>query len=93
MTTDHSTLFIGGEWVAPSSGQTITVISASTEDVIGSVPEVQEADVVLFKVMPTVQPGPPEASVSWSSYGWFWVPVLGLSDGWAARTLCIAGTK
>jgi acyl-CoA reductase-like NAD-dependent aldehyde dehydrogenase len=45
MTTDHSTLFIGGEWVAPSSGQTITVISASTEEVIGSVPEAQEADV------------------------------------------------
>ena len=45
MTTDHSTLFIGGEWVAPSSGQKITVISASTEEVIGSVPEAQEADV------------------------------------------------
>ncbi|WP_331531000.1 aldehyde dehydrogenase [Pseudonocardia sp.] len=45
MMTDHSTLFIGGEWVAPSSAQTITVISASTEEVIGSVPEAQEADV------------------------------------------------
>jgi len=38
-------LFIGGEWISPSSNQTITVVSASTEEVIGSVPEAQEADV------------------------------------------------
>ncbi|MDT7558039.1 MAG: aldehyde dehydrogenase, partial [Pseudonocardiales bacterium] len=43
--TQHDTLFIGGEWIAPSSGQTITVVSASSEEVIGSVPEAQEADV------------------------------------------------
>ena len=43
--TEHDTLFIGGEWVAPSSSRTITVVSASTEEVIGSVPEAQEADV------------------------------------------------
>ncbi|MDT7557140.1 MAG: aldehyde dehydrogenase, partial [Pseudonocardiales bacterium] len=43
--TQHDTLFIGGEWIAPSSSQTITVVSASTEEVIGSVPEAQEADV------------------------------------------------
>jgi aldehyde dehydrogenase (NAD+) len=34
--TQHDTLFIGGEWIAPSSSQTITVVSASTEEVIGS---------------------------------------------------------
>jgi acyl-CoA reductase-like NAD-dependent aldehyde dehydrogenase len=41
----HDTLFIGGEWIAPSSNRTITVVSASTEEIIGSVPEAQEADV------------------------------------------------
>src|SRR5882757_6113744 len=43
--TQHDTLFIGGEWIAPSSNRTITVVSASTEEIIGSVPEAQEADV------------------------------------------------
>jgi acyl-CoA reductase-like NAD-dependent aldehyde dehydrogenase len=43
--TEHDKLFIGGAWVAPSSGQTITVVSASSEEVIGSVPEAVEADV------------------------------------------------
>jgi len=38
-------LFIGGEWVSPSSDRTITVVSASTEEVIGSVPEAVEADI------------------------------------------------
>jgi acyl-CoA reductase-like NAD-dependent aldehyde dehydrogenase len=43
--TQHDTLFIGGEWAAPSSSDTITVISASTEEVIGSVPDGREADI------------------------------------------------
>ncbi|WP_028933094.1 aldehyde dehydrogenase [Pseudonocardia spinosispora] len=43
--TYHDTLFIGGEWIAPSTSQSITVVSASTEEVIGSVPEAVEADV------------------------------------------------
>jgi acyl-CoA reductase-like NAD-dependent aldehyde dehydrogenase len=43
--THHDTLFIGGEWVSPSSDRTITVVSASTEEVIGSVPEAVEADI------------------------------------------------
>jgi aldehyde dehydrogenase (NAD+) len=42
--TFHDTLFIGGEWIKPSSGQTIQVTSASTEEIIGSVPDGQEAD-------------------------------------------------
>lgn len=36
---DHSSLFIGGAWVASSSSAVITVTSASTEEVLGSVPE------------------------------------------------------
>jgi aldehyde dehydrogenase (NAD+) len=42
---DHDKLFIGGEWVVPSSDARIEVISSSTEERIGSVPEAAEADV------------------------------------------------
>ena len=45
MTDDRSRLYIGGRWTAPSSGDRITVRSASTEEVIGSVPEAAQADV------------------------------------------------
>ena len=45
MPTSHDTLFIGGEWVSPSSPARITVRNASTEEVIGEVPEAAEADV------------------------------------------------
>ena len=42
---DYDSLFIGGNWVAPSSTNRITAIAASTEEVIGWTPEAQEADV------------------------------------------------
>lgn len=45
MTTDHGSLFIGGTWRAPKSQRRITVRSASTEEVLGSVPEASEADI------------------------------------------------
>ena len=45
MTDDRAHLFIGSRWTAPSGGNRITVRSASTEEVIGSVPEAAEADV------------------------------------------------
>src|SRR3954466_9061955 len=38
-------LYIGGEWVAPSSDGTIEVINPATEEVIGRVPEGTPADV------------------------------------------------
>jgi len=41
----YDSLFIGGEWVRPSSSARIEVTSASTEESIGSVPEAAEADV------------------------------------------------
>ena len=41
----YDSLYLGGRWVAPSSGATITVVSASTEEVIGQVPEAAPADV------------------------------------------------
>jgi aldehyde dehydrogenase (NAD+) len=39
------TLYIGGEWVAPSSTNTIEVVSPATEEVIARVPEAAEGDV------------------------------------------------
>jgi acyl-CoA reductase-like NAD-dependent aldehyde dehydrogenase len=45
MVMGHDSFFIGGRWTAPSSSQRITVIGASTEEVIGSCPEGQKADV------------------------------------------------
>lgn len=44
---DHlqNAFYIGGEWVAPSSNRHFDLINASTEELIGSVPEAVEADV------------------------------------------------
>jgi len=39
------TLYIGGEWVAPSTSNAIEVISPTTEEVIARVPEAAEGDV------------------------------------------------
>jgi acyl-CoA reductase-like NAD-dependent aldehyde dehydrogenase len=45
MIASYDKLFIGGEWVSPSSTATIQVHNASTAEPIGSVPEASEADV------------------------------------------------
>jgi acyl-CoA reductase-like NAD-dependent aldehyde dehydrogenase len=45
MATHHQTLFIGGEWVQPASSKRFQVFNASTEELIGSVPEGSEADI------------------------------------------------
>ncbi|WP_411153042.1 aldehyde dehydrogenase [Streptomyces sp. A30] len=38
-------LYIGGEWVRPSSSRVIAPVNPSTEEVLGTVPEALEADV------------------------------------------------
>ncbi|MGY1806222.1 aldehyde dehydrogenase [Blastococcus sp. SYSU D00669] len=43
--SNHERLYIGGEWTTPASAERITVVSPSTEETIGSVPEAVEADV------------------------------------------------
>lgn len=43
-TVDYETLFIGGEWVEPSTKQRIAPVSPSTGQVVGSVPEASTAD-------------------------------------------------
>lgn len=45
MVINYDTLFIGGEWVAPATSERFEITSASTEEVIGSVPAAAEADV------------------------------------------------
>jgi aldehyde dehydrogenase (NAD+) len=45
VTIDHSSLFIGSQWVTPIGTQRIDVHSASTEEKIGSVPEAAPGDV------------------------------------------------
>ncbi|HEX3796194.1 MAG TPA: aldehyde dehydrogenase [Acidimicrobiales bacterium] len=42
---DYDHLFIGGDWVTPEGTDTIDVISPSTEEVIGHVPDGTEADI------------------------------------------------
>jgi aldehyde dehydrogenase (NAD+) len=41
----YDRLFIGGEWVEPSSSATFDVISPATEQLVGRVPEAQNADI------------------------------------------------
>jgi aldehyde dehydrogenase (NAD+) len=41
----YDRLFIGGEWVEPSSSSVIDVVSPTTEELVGRVPEAQNADV------------------------------------------------
>ena len=43
--TSRDTLYVGGEWVKPSTTNTIDVISPFTEEVIATVPEAAEGDV------------------------------------------------
>lgn len=45
MTTEHNQLLIGSAWASPATTNRIVVRSASTEEVIGSVPEASAADV------------------------------------------------
>ena len=42
---ERAELYIGGEWTAPSGTGTIEVVNASTEEVMGRIPEGSEADV------------------------------------------------
>src|SRR2546430_867479 len=42
---DSNELFIGGEWTEPRGAERISVIAASTEEVVGSVPEGANADI------------------------------------------------
>jgi acyl-CoA reductase-like NAD-dependent aldehyde dehydrogenase len=45
MTIDHDSLFIGSTWCTPRSTGRIIVRSASSEEILGSVPEAGETDV------------------------------------------------
>jgi len=45
MATNHQKLYIGGEWVQPATSNRMDVINATTEEVIGSVPDGSNADI------------------------------------------------
>lgn len=45
MQQSRDSFFIGNEWVRPASSRTFTLVNASTEETIGTVPEAVEADV------------------------------------------------
>src|SRR3984957_1379050 len=42
---DYDRLYIGGDWVAPEGTDIISVISPSTEEIVGRVPDGTEADI------------------------------------------------
>ena len=44
-TIDSNELFIGGEWTEPQGSERISVIAASTEELVGLVPEGSNADI------------------------------------------------
>jgi aldehyde dehydrogenase (NAD+) len=44
-TIDSNELFIGGEWTEPLGAERISVVAASTEELVGSVPEGTNADI------------------------------------------------
>ena len=41
----YDKLYIGGQWVAPSSSAMLDVVSPHSEEVIGRAPEAKEADI------------------------------------------------
>ena len=45
MTNNRKDFFIGGRWTPPATDRTFTLVNASTEAVIGTVPEAAEADI------------------------------------------------
>jgi acyl-CoA reductase-like NAD-dependent aldehyde dehydrogenase len=45
MSTEHQCLFVGGGWIKPASSRRIQVINATTEEVLGSVPEGSDEDI------------------------------------------------
>ena len=45
MSLDRDTFFIGGDWAAPASGETIQVISPHSEEVVATVPDATTADI------------------------------------------------
>jgi aldehyde dehydrogenase (NAD+) len=44
-TIDSDELFIGGEWISPRGSERISVVAASTEELVGSVPDGTNADI------------------------------------------------
>jgi len=63
---DSDQLFIGGEWIRPHGSDRIAVIAASTEEVVGSVPEGTTADIDVAVNAARVAFDDPSGWSSWS---------------------------
>ncbi len=66
-TIDSNELFIGGEWTKPQGSGRISVLAASTEELVGSVPEGTNADVDAAVSAARAAFDDPSGWSSWSS--------------------------
>jgi acyl-CoA reductase-like NAD-dependent aldehyde dehydrogenase len=66
-TVDSADLFIGGEWIKPQGSDRISVLAASTEDVVGSVPEGTNGDIDVAVRAARAAFEDPSGWSSWSS--------------------------
>ena len=66
---DSDELFIGGEWIEPRGSERISVIAASTEELVGSVPEGTNADIDAAVRAARAAFDDPSGWSSWSSRG------------------------
>ncbi len=64
---DSAELFIGGEWVPPQGSGRISVLGASTEEVVGSVPDGTNADIDVAVRAARAAFDDPSGWSSWSS--------------------------
>jgi aldehyde dehydrogenase (NAD+) len=63
---DHHSLFIGGKWVRPSSSARITVVGASTGELVGSTPVAAHDDVDLAVASSRTAFEDPQGWSSWA---------------------------
>ena len=66
-TIDSDELFIGGEWVKPQGSDRISVLAASTEEPVGSVPDGTNADIDVAVRAARAAFEDPSGWSSWSS--------------------------
>ncbi len=45
MSKSYDRIFVGGEWIAPSTSERIAVVNPATEEVCAHVPAAKEADI------------------------------------------------
>src|SRR5437870_9861786 len=66
-TIDSAELFIGGEWIKPQGSGRVSVLAASTEEPVGSVPDGTNADIDVAVRAARAAFEDPSGWSSWSS--------------------------